>query len=89
MNQLGMAPIPSMTLSKLAWLRETEPQAAARVERVMIPHDWLTLMLCGEFTTDRSSASGTGCLGLVVVGHEVVDGVGASAWSLPDMGLGC
>ncbi|GHD88175.1 hypothetical protein GCM10007061_20740 [Kocuria marina] len=26
---------------------------------------------------------------LVVVGHEVVDGVGASAWSLPDMGLGC
>lgn len=58
MNQLGMAPVPSMTLSKLAWLRENEPQAAARVERVMLPHDWLTLMLCGEFTTDRSSASG-------------------------------
>ncbi len=41
-------------------LRENEPEAAARVHRVMLPHDWLTLHLCGEFVTDRSDASGTG-----------------------------
>lgn len=37
MEQVGTAPVPSMTLSTLAWLRENEPQAAARVERVMLP----------------------------------------------------
>lgn len=60
MDRVDMAPVPSMTLSKLAWLRENDPDAAARVERVMLPHDWLTLQLCGEFVTDRSDASGTG-----------------------------
>ncbi|MEX3508835.1 xylulokinase [Kocuria carniphila] len=60
MEAVNMAPISSMTLAKLAWLRENEPEAAARVHRVMLPHDWLTLHLCGEFVTDRSDASGTG-----------------------------
>ncbi|MDO4919371.1 xylulokinase [Kocuria sp.] len=60
MERVGMAPVASMTLSKLAWLRENEPETAERVARVMLPHDWLTLQLCGEFVTDRSDASGTG-----------------------------
>ena len=60
MEQVFMAPVPSMTLSKLAWLRENKPDAASRTTRVMLPHDWLTLQLCGEFVTDRSDASGTG-----------------------------
>ena len=60
METVNMAPVGSMTLAKLAWLRENEPQAAARVHRVMLPHDWLTLHLSGEFVTDRSDASGTG-----------------------------
>ena len=57
---VGVVPLPAITLTKLAWLREHEPEAAARVHRVMLPHDWLTLHLCGEFVTDRSDASGTG-----------------------------
>ena len=60
MRHVGMAPVPAMTLSKLAWLRENEPGAAERVTRVMLPHDWLTLQLSGQFVTDRSDASGTG-----------------------------
>ncbi|MBD2765189.1 xylulokinase [Kocuria sp. cx-455] len=60
METVNMAPVSSMTLTKLAWLRENEPRAAARVQRVMLPHDWLTLHLSGEFVTDRSDASGTG-----------------------------
>lgn len=60
MEAVGMTPVSSMTLAKLAWLRENEPDSAARVHRVMLPHDWLTLHLTGEFVTDRSDASGTG-----------------------------
>lgn len=60
MDTVNMAPVSAMTLAKLAWLRENEPEAASRVHRVLLPHDWLTLHLCGEFVTDRSDASGTG-----------------------------
>jgi xylulokinase len=57
---VNVVPVPAITLTKLAWLREHRPDAAVRVHRVMLPHDWLVLHLTGEFATDRSDASGTG-----------------------------
>ncbi len=62
-DAVGSVPIPSLTVTKLAWLRESEPELADRVDRVVLPHDWLTWRLLGrpdEPTTDRSEASGTG-----------------------------
>ena len=62
-EQVGVVPVASFTVSKIAWLAETHPELAARVTRVMLPHDWLTWRLLGgavEPTTDRSDASGTG-----------------------------
>ena len=57
----GSAPVTSITLTKLAWLRENVPEAAARVERVGLPHDWLVSELTGgAWITDRSEASGSG-----------------------------
>ncbi|WP_026529393.1 xylulokinase [Haematomicrobium sanguinis] len=57
---VGSAPVASLTLTKLAWLREAEPAVAARVASVGLPHDFLNLQLTGELFTDRSDASGTG-----------------------------
>ena len=67
----GTVPVASLTLSKLRWLAEDEPQNAARVAAVCLPHDWLTWRLAGygpgsgavglaALCTDRSDASGTG-----------------------------
>ncbi len=62
----GLLPSGAHPVSKLRWLAETEPEVAAHVESVMVPHDWLTWRLLGgsrrgaEATTDRSDASGTG-----------------------------
>jgi xylulokinase len=52
-------------VTKLRWLAEHEPDAAARTAAVALPHDWLTWRLRGgtdvdTLTTDRSDASGTG-----------------------------
>ncbi|MEO8094936.1 MAG: xylulokinase [Pseudolysinimonas sp.] len=69
----GSVPVASFTATKLRWLRDDEPQNAARVAAVALPHDWLTWRLRGygpanssplgpdlsELTTDRSDASGT------------------------------
>ena len=59
----GSVPTASFTVTKLRWLAEHEPDAAARTARVMLPHDWLTWRLgdrAHEPATDRGDASGTG-----------------------------
>jgi xylulokinase len=65
----GLVPVASFTITKLRWLRDAEPENAARVAAVALPHDWLTWRLRGfgpenprldALTTDRSDASGTG-----------------------------
>jgi xylulokinase len=48
MERTGVLPVAAITLTKLAWLRENHPEAAARVHRVMLPHDWLLLQLTGD-----------------------------------------
>ena len=71
-DRTGSVPVASFTITKLRWLRDHEPENAARVAAVALPHDWLTWRLRGfgpgapggakldELTTDRSDASGTG-----------------------------
>ncbi len=62
-DAVGSVPLPAFTVTKLAWLAEHEPDNAAAVASVLLPHDWLTWRLLGtasEPTTDRSDASGTG-----------------------------
>lgn len=56
----GSVPVAAFTITKLSWLHRSEPEVWARLERVLLPHDWLTLRLTGEAVTDRGDASGTG-----------------------------
>jgi xylulokinase len=67
-ERTGTVPVASFTLTKLRWLADAEPDNAARIAAVALPHDWLTWRLRGfgpddpaldELTTDRSDASGT------------------------------
>ena len=47
-ERVGSVPVASFTISKLAWLAEHEPEALARTDRVMLPHDYLTWRLTGD-----------------------------------------
>jgi xylulokinase len=72
-RRAGSVPVASFTLTKLRWLRDNEPENAARVAAIALPHDWLTWRLrgygpagesalgpdLGALVTDRSDASGT------------------------------
>ena len=63
LSSVGLLPDAAHPVSKLRWLAEHEPDAAERVDTVLLPHDWLTWKLLGEDgtpTTDRSDASTTG-----------------------------
>ena len=62
---VGVVPLAAVTVAKLRWLADHEPQHADRTAAVCLPHDWLTWRLGGhteiaELITDRSDASGTG-----------------------------
>src|SRR5690606_15951584 len=73
-QRTGLVPVASFTITKLRWLRDNEPDNAARVAAVALPHDWLTWRLRGygpargsergsvleELAPQRSDASGTG-----------------------------
>lgn len=87
-DAVGSLPVASFTVTKLRWLRDAEPEAAARVAAVCLPHDYLTWRLGGQrgldaLVTDRSDASGTGYYSAatgryrrdlleLALGHEVV-----------------
>lgn len=73
-TRVGIVPVASFTITKVRWVRDNEPENAARVAAVALPHDWLSWRLRGygptgesplgpdleQLTTDRSDASGTG-----------------------------
>ncbi len=72
--QTGSVPVASFTSTKLLWLKNHEPDNAAKVAAIALPHDWLSWRLAGfgpvnqsekgpdfgALVTDRSDASGTG-----------------------------
>ena len=64
-TRIGVVPVAAITVTKLRWLADHEPEHAAATAAVCLPHDWLTWRLSGssdigDLRTDRSDASGTG-----------------------------
>ena len=66
----GNLAMPGFTAPKLLWVRAHEPQIFGAVARVLLPKDWLRLMMTGDALSDMSDAAGTLWLD-----------VGARAWS--------
>jgi xylulokinase len=56
----GVVPVASITVTKVQWLADHEPEVLDRAAKLLLPHDWLTYRLTGRFVTDRGDASGTG-----------------------------
>ncbi|MEU7767316.1 xylulokinase [Nocardia sp. NPDC049190] len=66
-DAVGSVPVAALTIAKLRWMADHEPDLADRTAHVLLPHDYLTWRLRGgesgyvpEPTTDRGDASGTG-----------------------------
>jgi xylulokinase len=51
--------LTGFTLPKLMWVRRHEPGVWARVRSVLLPKDYVRLLLTGERATDVADASGT------------------------------
>ena len=53
-NHIGL----SFTLAKLLWVKENEPDIFKRIDKVMLPKDYVKYMLTNEFSTELADASG-------------------------------
>ena len=56
----GSVPVAAFTIAKLSWLHRSEPASWDRLDKVVLPHDYLNFRLTHEYFTDRGDASGTG-----------------------------
>lgn len=55
----GNLAMPGFTAGKLLWVKEYEAEIFAKINKVLLPKDYLRYKLSGNFATDMSDASGT------------------------------
>ena len=58
-ERVGNAAFAGFTAPKILWVRENEPENFSRIEKILLPKDYVVHALCGAFSTDYSDASGT------------------------------
>ncbi len=55
----GNLAMPGFTAPKLAWVAKHEPELFARVDKVLLPKDYLRWCMTGLFVSEMSDAAGT------------------------------
>ncbi|MDH8676524.1 xylulokinase [Fusibacter bizertensis] len=55
----GNIAFPGFTAPKLLWVKENEPENFAKINKVMLPKDYLAYKMTGNFATDYADASGS------------------------------
>jgi len=51
--------LTGFTLPKLLWIRDHEPSHFERIQKILLPKDYIRLKLTAQYATDVSDASGT------------------------------
>jgi xylulokinase len=59
-ESVGMnKPMSGFTAPKIVWIKNNEPDLFKRIDKVLLPKDYVRYYLTGEYATDMSDASGT------------------------------
>jgi len=78
---------PGFTAPKVAWVAEHEPDAFARVAKVLLPKDYVRLWLTGEYIAEMSDAAGTGWLdvGKRCWSSDLLEATGLDQMHMPEL----
>src|SRR5574338_389855 len=58
----GNQVLPGFTAPKIIWLRKNKPEVYSKINKVLLPKDYIRFKLTNEFFSDVSDASGTSLL---------------------------
>ncbi|OUD10621.1 xylulokinase [Marivivens niveibacter] len=61
-EKTGNIVFPGFTAPKLAWVKNNEPETFKKVDKVLLPKDYLRLYLTGDAVAEMSDAAGTSWL---------------------------
>ena len=90
-NLSGNIVFPGFTAPKLLWMARHEPENFARIDKVLLPKDYLVYWLTGRLVTEMSDAAGSSWLdvGNRQWSDELIDKSGMRCEQLPDLVEGC
>jgi len=52
---VGSSPVASLTITKVAWVSRMEPDNAQAIAAICLPHDWLSWVIAGHVSSNRSA----------------------------------
>lgn len=55
----GNLAMPGFTAPKLLWVKKHEPEVFAKIEKVLLPKDYVRLLMTGAYASDMSDSAGT------------------------------
>ena len=83
----GNPVLAGFTAPKILWMQKNEPELFAKIDKVLLPKDYIRYQLTGEFFTDVSDASGTCMLnvGERSWSSSILDAMGWSKRWMPEV----
>lgn len=83
----GNITFAGFTAPKVMWMAEHEPDAYARIAKIMLPKDYLRFWLTGQHATEMSDASGIGVLDMAkrCWSAELIERAGLCVEQLPPL----
>ncbi len=87
----GNMAMPGFTAPKLLWTKKHEPDVFRRIDKVLLPKDYVRYRMTGQFATDMSDASGTLWLNPARRDwdDDLIAASGIDRSNLPDLHEGC
>lgn len=64
LDEVGNLILPGYTIPKVLWLKKNKPDLYARLETIMLPHDYINFYLTGNRVMEYGDASSTGVLNI-------------------------
>lgn len=59
LEKTGNLVMPGFTAPKVEWVRRHEPDIFGKIDKVLLPKDYVRYRLCGDFASDMSDSAGT------------------------------
>jgi xylulokinase len=79
-QHIGSLMLPGFTAPKLLWVREHEPETYRQIAHVLLPKDYVRLLLTGAYVTDVADGSG---IALMDIGRRAWSDEILAAFDIP------